>query len=384
MPVRQYLLLLSLGLAGCDVAAKCNLEMTSTIDGFRKYTCSGTLKSNGMNIKIPIESTDGSFLVAMNSTANIAVDELTDPQKEVLIHAVDWYQSANRYSNGILPVSPETVFNYPVQSDDTPVEEGTYTANIIAIDDEGFLLDDVDATVTVHVSDDTNFDQGTIPIRILFTQESATDSSIQNAMQSALTHARSFLTPLGVVPDYITETGDYLSQLDTVPDPISDTENTFIPLREVVEEGEVLLVVVDQINLNDTGTALHGIAGGIPGALTDGNRGIILVSWVSHAGGDASFSDSEIRLFGETIAHEMGHYLGLYHPIDDSEGVQENFDLYDNLADTPQCTTTAECEPLLGNNLMFPYPICFTNSCMPQDTLSREQVGILQRYTGVR
>ena len=223
-----------------------------------------------------------------------------------------------------------------------------------------------------------------LPIRVLFTQESETDASIQSAMQSALTHARSFLTPLGFVPNYVTETSTYLSQLDTVPDPLSDTDNTFLPLREFVQEGEVLIVVVDQIVLDDSDTALHGIAGGIPGALTNGNRGVILVSWVSHAGGDAVFNDKEIKLLGETVAHELGHYLGLYHPIDDSEGLQQNFDLYDNLADTPECTTTGECEPLLGQNLMFPYPICFSNTCIAQETLSSEQLGVLQRYTGVR
>jgi len=384
MPVRQFLLLLSLGIAGCDVAATCNLEMTSTVDGFRRYTCEGTLNANGLKVKIPIEPTDGSFLVALNATENIAVDTLTSPNNDELIQAVEWYQSAQRYSNGILPVSPETVFNYPVQSDDAPLSEGTYLANIIAIDDEGFLLQDIDASVTVHVSDDTDFNEGSIPIRVLFTQESATNTTIQNAMQNALSHARSFLTPRGISPQYTTETGDYLSQLNTVPDPISDTNSTFLPLREVVEEGEILLVVVDQINLDNTDTALHGIAGGIPGSLTDGNRGVILVSWVSHAGGDAVFSENEISLFGETVAHEVGHYLGLYHPIDDSVGLQENFDLYDNLSDTPECTSTAECEPLIGNNLMFPYPICFSNSCIAQDTLSNEQVDVLQRYTGVR
>ena len=121
MPVRQYLLILSLGLASCDVAATCSLEMTSTIDGFRKYVCQGTLNANGLSIKIPVESTDGSFLIAMHAEENIAVDTLNNPEKDPIINAVDWYQSVNRYSNGILPISPETIFNYPVESQDARI-----------------------------------------------------------------------------------------------------------------------------------------------------------------------------------------------------------------------------------------------------------------------
>ena len=80
---------------------------------------------------------------------------------------------------------------------------------------------------------------------------------------------------------------------------------------------------------------------------------------------------------GETMAHEAGHYLGLFHPVETS------YALWDALDDTPECDDSAACAAALGTNLMFPYPVCAFSECEEQGLLTPKQVGVMHRYVGV-
>ena len=96
---------------------------------------------------------------------------------------------------------------------------------------------------------------------------------------------------------------------------------------------------------------------------------------VENAGFDGQFNPAEIQMFGETMAHEIGHYMGLYHPVEAS------YNYWDALEDTVECGTWNACETQLGNNLMFPYPICY-GACELQTEITSDQMGVLHRYTG--
>ena len=50
-------------------------------------------------------------------------------------------------------------------------------------------------------------------------------------------------------------------------------------------------------------------------------------------------------MFGETMAHEIGHYMGLYHPVEAS------YNYWDALEDTVECGTWNACETQLGQQL---------------------------------
>jgi len=81
---------------------------------------------------------------------------------------------------------------------------------------------------------------------------------------------------------------------------------------------------------------------------------------------------------GETMAHEGGHYLGLFHPVEFS------YDDWDAISDTPECASETDCDETLGTNLMYPYPVCdyYYTSCVKQDQLTDGQTGVWQRYIG--
>jgi len=98
-----------------------------------------------------------------------------------------------------------------------------------------------------------------------------------------------------------------------------------------------------------------GNAAGIPGSMKMANSwNGVLNSLSAHATGSTLYS----QLLGETVAHEMGHQLGLFHT---SERGGTSFDI---LSDTPECpisrdsnsggtVSAEECDGYGGDNLMF-------------------------------
>jgi hypothetical protein len=98
-----------------------------------------------------------------------------------------------------------------------------------------------------------------------------------------------------------------------------------------------------------------GVATGIPGSMKMANSWNGVLNFLTpHATGSTLNS----QLLGETVAHEMGHQLGLFHT---SESVGTVFDI---LSDTPECAisrdsdssgkvSAEECDGYGGDNLMF-------------------------------
>lgn len=131
------------------------------------------------------------------------------------------------------------------------------------------------------------------------------------------------------------------------------------------------------------GGGILGISGGIPG--TPSFPGI------SHAGVSCALSwlysgdeAAAVKDFAETMAHEGGHYLGLFHT---SEAKGTTFDPID---DTPECPASKhdtngdgrvdgnECASAGAPNLMF-----WASTGKPQDEITPQQQFVLQRNPSV-
>lgn len=125
-----------------------------------------------------------------------------------------------------------------------------------------------------------------------------------------------------------------------------------------------------------------GNAAGIPGSQgIAGSRNGVLISLNAHLIGGSL----DTKLLGETAGHEMGHFLGLFHPT------ERGGTLFDPLGDTPECAnsydsnsdgkmTAEECENKGGNNLMFwtSYSTSSRNSGKKQDNISEDQVYVIK------
>jgi hypothetical protein len=130
-------------------------------------------------------------------------------------------------------------------------------------------------------------------------------------------------------------------------------------------------------DFNEVGTL--GIAAGIPGP--NGIMGTVasgvIISVDTHLDGDGSALLTD--MMGETLAHELGHQIGLFHTSED-DGSE-----FDGIADTPECDadfdvdgdgelTAEECESADGRNFMF-----WTSSDeFRQDQMSATQSAVLR------
>ena len=135
-------------------------------------------------------------------------------------------------------------------------------------------------------------------------------------------------------------------------------------------------------DVEDQEGTLLGISGGLPGPPVPSPRSAVVVSIVTGAGRDGAYDDEEIRLLGESMAHEVGHFMGLFHPIDFGGASVE---AEDPLSDTPSCNTETDCEAngTLVSNVMYPTPVFEGTSLIPQNGLTAQQKGVLNRYVAV-
>ena len=124
-----------------------------------------------------------------------------------------------------------------------------------------------------------------------------------------------------------------------------------------------------------------GIAAGIPGSLgMEGPYNGVLVSLSAHESGFFR-PVLQTELLAETIVHEAGHLLGLWHPTEEN-GIE-----FDPLDDTPECSlspydtnrdgsvSAEECLGRGGENIMFWTSL----SSGRQEAFSTDQQSILQQ-----
>lgn len=125
-----------------------------------------------------------------------------------------------------------------------------------------------------------------------------------------------------------------------------------------------------------TESGILGIAAGIPGPIgLQGTFGSgVTVAVESHLNSSGQVLTT---LMGETMAHEAGHQLGLFHTTE-SEGTS-----FDSIGDTAECpasrdtdksgsVSAEECEDLDGRNFMF-----WSAASFPQDGVSDYQGQVL-------
>lgn len=148
-------------------------------------------------------------------------------------------------------------------------------------------------------------------------------------------------------------------------------------VRSIVYDAPDRMNIILVSSFTEVGTL--GIASGIPAPPFSGTVGSGLVIAVDeHL--DASGTALDTRLLGETIAHELGHMMGLYHTTEDNGA---DFDV---IADTARCPGSAdvdgdgeysaeECRDWDGANLMF-----WVAGDFSQSALSPMQAEVLSAY----
>jgi len=354
------------------VASGCGSGWTEeTADGLRHLSQDFTSTSSGtVRFDVPVEEGEDALLLTarVDSPLRTHVRSFADPDDALLFEATEFNDSP--YSKTNAGFIAETVtLNWPILGEDSDLVDGRYTVELGIVDEDKQFAEG-SVSVDVFLKSDTAFDDGALDVAIVYTADLDDDDDIREAVEDAKVIWADLYDSMGIEVAF---EGFTVDAAELHP-PALGTETAYIAIDETTPLRAVNLVLSPEIL---DFPSVFGIAGDIPGPLVATERSAVQISTSLASGVDGRFTEEEVRLFSETMAHEVGHYLGLFHPVELS------YDAWDVIDDTPECDSQGQCENQLGDNLMFPYPICSVFSCTAQTEITDHQAEVAGRYTAV-
>lgn len=319
-----------------------------------------------IDIPVPVSSQASSAMVSVRGKDETVIYEVIDPSGNPVFRANDWYGVSQTLTDNIYTSQTgERVMNWPVRAYDTPLSEGEWLFTFFTNDTSSGL-----ANVDIMVKRDNQLTNGTLKVTIAHTTELNYNQEFDSVLDQAIEVWEDIFAQAGITLDvWIMQS----SLSGDIPSPFQGHLD-YYSLNAQGDNQDILIVIGENI----AGYAdQFGLAGSIPGTTARHKIGAIAISWLYAAGVDGTFDSVDIRLLGETFAHETGHYLGLPHPV------EQTWAQFDALNDTVICSDMSSCEMSLSTNIMFPYPICDADSCIAQEDTTNDQRGVLHRYVGV-
>jgi len=356
-----------LAIAGCS--ARWTEEQ---VNGLR-HLATAEVSGRGGRVRVKVPVLEGE--TAMLFTADAEPDHkavflgATSPGGDK-VYDVDTEWASGVEKTGARYATDVVSLNWPILRSDAPLDPGRWTVDLGLVDSDLNYQRGVSADLDVVLEQDPDFSGGTLGVRLVFAGATQDDATVKDAVHQAVDTWKTLYAQIGV--DLVVTEGTWPDGQLTKPGETSGDAYASISAETAL--GTVTVVIVDGI---EGSPDIFGVAGGIPGPLVPTAYSVVTVAALTHAGGDGVFDAEEIRLLAETMAHETGHFLGLFHPV------EQTWDAWDAVDDTPQCDSQASCIQALGSNLMFPYPLCTTTSCRPQDELTPGQGAVVNRYAGV-
>jgi hypothetical protein len=300
----------------------------------------------------------------------VYIDSVTAPDGEVVYDGEWWWSQDTSVSNANMPDVAASL-NWPVISDHGPLQSGKWTVEIGVVDTDYYYVSDAGVDLEASFKRDGDFRSGEVTVNVVYTGATGDDREYTQAIERAMDIWRPIYARLGVTLKFTTSR--YQDGHLTAPG-YGDFED-YEDLSAASPDGAVNLVVMETIS-GFEGYTLFGISGGLPGPVVPTGLSGVAVDMINNAGGDGVYSDADVQMLAETMAHEVGHYIGLFHVV------ETTFSDWDAVSDTPKCSSAGRCESQLGDNLMFPYPICDRDSCVQQTSLTDGQGEIAHRYVG--
>ncbi|MCA9538002.1 MAG: hypothetical protein KC620_03905 [Myxococcales bacterium] len=312
--------------------------------------------SDDLELDVPDDAVGFAVLASGAGEDLMVIGEMTDPDGRSIYDFQDPFGSEVRF----FPSEDQITQFVPSSPRSTP-KAGTYTFNLIK---EGATRNiKVSALIKSAAGDPT---RGQVDVNFFFAKISdlnADRAQTDGDFQAAVDEMRTIWGRQGVdVGDisYCNLSGsdaDRYAVIDSVDGPSSELSRMF-KLSEnagalgCAAEGAINFFMVQEIVGGRAGYIILGVAGGIPGPA--------IIAGTSHSGvavTTAGFRRSPTQL-AQTMAHEGGHYLGLFHTTE-AEGTA-----FDPLPDTPECDNSrdrnadglvdsGECGSSGADNLMF-------------------------------
>ncbi len=347
---------------------------TDPIDGSSNFTLSGTVDDNGrarVSFNVPGDTTKFSVVAEISRAGQVRFTDVSDDEGNDYL-----FPGRDFVSLGGEPLEFLNVVNVPSRDIDPPVDASRkFSATAVAT---GLNSGDT-ITFTINAKADTNLATGRLKVNIFYVGEVGQDASAKAAIAGAMGTFQHIYRDAAAVAVEITEIN--IDGPTVVPSPF-DGDSFYLSASRTASSPAVNIFVGGDIE-GASGGDLLGISGGIPGPGIPTRRSGVAISLVGGAGPDGRFSDEDLRVLGETMAHESGHFAGLFHPVDFSG---QSVDGEDPLSDTPVCSVLFDCasNTNLITNLMFATPVSDGNGgLIPQDQLSPQQRAVVNRYAVV-
>jgi hypothetical protein len=325
-------------------------------------------------LDIDVADGDTSFLVNAFGDDALYLDRVLDPQGNVALTWTDW-QGDESLTNAFIAectserCNRDVAFNWPIREVDGELSPGTWQVYIGTSEfdhDYYYPTDGSTVSATTVIKRDPDLGASVVPVRIVYASGVSDDPAVVAGIEGSVEVWREIWAGFGLT---LQETYDDVDVTPNLDYPSSDND----AIAEATADsapGELTVIIGEDIGASDFWL---GYAGGIPGALVPGPRSGVIVGWLACAGTDGEFSASDMRIAGGTMAHEVGHFQGMFHPN------ETDFATYDALDDTSECQNRQACENQNGNNLMYPVTV---NDIGPQEDLTDQQVGVMMRYVG--
>jgi hypothetical protein len=296
---------------------------------------------NGLSGELEFEAPEGiqSVLVEVRGDKGLYhLDEFKTP-------AGDLIEAGTYTTRGAREVPGLVDWLYP----NTPrlsLDAGTYKILLRAETPSGARPDE-EVEIRFYAKKQTEFETCGIHMDFLVDENAIDAADIEVAIDRATKWVNELYAPLGV------QVADYQIVPITLPNPNfnpEDGESVKGQISDVLSQaraqgkaraGSVHIVVVHQIG----GADPSGYAMGLPGPFdADRPNSAVLVS-------TSAYTDSQGFLdvdgMASTIAHETGHFLGLYHTSEKSG------EIHDPINDTPECSGSV-CPATFHENIMTP------------------------------
>ncbi len=363
-----------LALLGCGLFDGPLTEATTEIDGgLRVETRQASTRPNGLlAVEVEIEEGTTAVQVVGESGEFVSFERVIDPENDTRLTWEDWYYSPYSLTYAIFGFDRATAINWPIRKDEGTLTPGTWTFELSTLDNQGYYVGEADVDLTIVSKVDPDFKNGNVVATIAWAQGMEDDPDVVEGVEAAVERWREVWAGMGATLEVTYES----TNLDPLL-PFANTGGQEVATATADKPtGNLFVVIGDEV---DGESDTYGIAGGIPGPLPSTTMTYVVASWLTHAGPNGKLDDEESRLMGETLAHEAGHFIGLFHPV------EFGYEYFDALSDTPECGGYVDCEAEMADNLMYPYPICdySAGTCLPQDVLTKEQQDVAHRYVGI-
>lgn len=375
MRVRSFgAVLMVLSVAGCDVVEEI-FEQLVVHD--LRTTTSTEQTSNDASAWFNVKVEEGETSMLLTATPgsgqyHVYFDELYDPDGKLVLDGDEAFYSFETLTYGIWP-DAVTSLNWPILNIHPELKQGRWQVKVTSLDaDSWSYKGGVDVKLRSQFSKDPSFDSGEVIVNVIYTGGTEDDPEVVDAVEYALSHWKDIYAQAGLT--VVFEETVYQKNINLEP-PSYGSGDEYTELSKEADLGVLSLVLVPEFT-GAGGAWTLGLAGGIPGPLVSTDYSAVAVNVTAHMGNNLQFSDQDKRIFAETMAHEIGHYMGLFHPVED------DWQTVDALADTPDCTSESSCESQLASNLMYYITVCDGATCEPQDTLTDDQAGVMNRYVG--